>query len=278
MDQLDQPMDNSVTSAERSRKRAPLGAIWSFTLNNWKDQELTHLDEVLKNSEWPAAVGQEVGDNGTPHLQCWVNFGKRKRPTEMEEFRKLRRIHWGDEHGKPQRTKNVVEGPTYCCKDGDFQLYNGAKRIREIRFPPMNQLWELQILQIIQQEPDDRTIYWYWSEKGNIGKTTFSKYLTAKHGALPLSGRGHDCRNGIAKYYENNGVHPEILVFPIPMSYNSEYLSYEAIETCKDMYFYSGKYEGAPICGPCPHLFVFANFAPDESKMAIDRWKIHQID
>ena len=169
-------------------------------------------------------------------------------------------------------------GPKYCAKEGDYKLYNGAKLPREIKFPVMDKDWELEVLDIIKTEPDDRTIYWYWSENGNLGKTTFCKYLTVKHGAIPLSGKGADVRNGVCTYLKDKGETPELCVFPIPRSFSSEYVSYEAIENIKDMYFYSGKYEGGAVCGPCPHLFVFANFAPDESRMSADRWCVRNID
>jgi len=269
-------MDNSVTSPVR---RGPLGEKWMFVLNNWMDQEYSILDEILSTNSWPAAVGKEVGEQGTRHLQCWIDFGRRVRPTEMKLFKqRLPRLHWGDDQGRPQRSKSRVDGPTYCCKDGDFKLYNGCKRRREIIFPPMDRWWQLEILEIIKQEPDNRTIYWYWSEHGNVGKTTFCKYLSVHHDAIPLSGKGADVRNAVCTYVKDFEDFPILCVFPIPKSYNSEYLSYEAIENVKDMYFYSGKYEGGKVCGPCPHLFVFANFPPDETRMMVDRWKVTNID
>ena len=193
---MDQEEDNSVTPPDKVKKRSPLGEMWSFTMNNWTNRHLDQLDQLLDGSSWPAAVGKEVGESGTPHLQCWINFGKRVRPSEMKCFADLP-IHWGDDKGRPQRTKSEIDGPTYCAKDGDYKLYNGARIRREIKFPVMDKPWEVEILDIISKEPDDRTIYWYWSSDGNLGKTTFCKYLTMKHGAIPLSGKGADVRNGV---------------------------------------------------------------------------------
>ena len=86
-------------------------------------------------------------------------------------------------------------------------------------------------------------------------------------------------RNGVVEYSKrNDGDTPEFVIYPIPRSYAAEYVSYEAIESVKDMFFYSGKYEGGAICGNCPHVLVFANHPPDTSKMSIDRWNIVQID
>jgi hypothetical protein len=133
------------------------------------------------------------------------------------------------------------------------------------------------ICDLIKGIPCDRKIFWFFGE-GNIGKTQFSKYLSATHGAICLSGKGADVRNGVVQYKMANGDTPEVVLFPIPRSYNSDYLSYEALENIKDMYFYSGKYEGGMINGNSPHLIIFANEPPDVSKVSRDRWRIYEID
>lgn len=112
-----------------------------------------------------------------------------------------------------------------------------------------------------------------------MGKTQFCKYLSAKHGAACLHGKGSDVRNGIVEYMESNeGLLPELVVFPIVRSYNTDYLCYESLENIKDMYFYSGKYHGGMVNGNSPHLFIFSNEAPDESKLSSDRWNIIEIE
>lgn len=137
--------------------------------------------------------------------------------------------------------------------------------------------WEKEILEKIKEEPDDRTIWWYWEPEGLAGKTQLCKYLTVHHGAIPVSGKGADVRNAICTHLKDTGTCPDLVVFPIPKCYNLEYLSYEALENVKDMYFYSGKYEGGVVCGPNPHVFVFANEEPDYSRMSSDRWKVVEI-
>lgn len=227
----------------------------------------------LEGCQW--IVGYEVGEQGTAHLQGYVEFPTKVRPIGYKGFPV--QIHWGDKEGKPckgDRMHNVK----YCSKDGKVEQASTLKPPREVKFPPMDKDWEKEVLEIIKQEPDDRTIYWYWSESGNIGKTTFCKYLCLKHDACLLAGKGADVRNGALTWKKDKGAYPDLCVFPVPRSFNSEYLSYEAIENIKDALFYSGKYEGGTVADPCPHLFVFSNFPPDESKMSTDRWVIVNID
>lgn len=139
-----------------------------------------------------------------------------------------------------------------------------------------NYSWEREVLKIIKNPPDERTIHWYWGAC-NIGKTSFCKYLTATKGAIALSGKGADMRNGIIEYIKKNGHHPQLVLINIPKTFDVNYISYEGIENVKDMYFYSGKYEGGMVCGPNPHLFVFANEEPIELAMGSDRWRIKEI-
>ena len=98
-----------------------------------------------------------------------------------------------------------------------------------------------------------------------------------KKGAICLHGKGADVRNGVVDFYNKQGYTPNLIVFPIPRSYDTDYLSYEALENIKDMYFYSGKYEGGQICGNCPHLLVFANCPPNITKMSEDRWRVVEL-
>ena len=138
--------------------------------------------------------------------------------------------------------------------------------------------WQKDIINILKTEPDKRTIHWYYDLQGNIGKTTFAKYLTLNFGAVPLGGKAADCRNGIVQYAKTNkGNTPEVVVVNIPRSFKKKYVSYEAFENIKDMYFFSGKYEGGVICGNCPHLFIFANNEPNYTKLSNDRWNVVDI-
>ena len=110
-------------------------------------------------------------------------------------------------------------------------------------------------------------------------ETTFCKYLNKTYGGCVIGGKSADSKNCVATYIANSkdGRAPELVICPIPKSYDVEYISYEAIEMIKDMFFYSGKYEGGQVNDACPHVFVFGNSKPDISKMMKDRWKVYEI-
>jgi len=240
---------------------------WCFTLNNYTDEDISSIVPIINEKCEKALIAKEVGESGTPHLQGFLKLKIKERP--MTIFNN-KRIHWEAAKG------NDASQLTYIGKQNVPFLNIGFPKPIKLINPDYT--WEKDILKLVETEPDDRTIYWYWSESGNMGKTSFCKYLTVKHGAIALSGKAADMRNGVIDYLKTNGCTPELVLIPIPRSFNTDYLNYEGIENIKDMYFYSGKYEGGQVCGNCPHVFVFANERPDESKMSGDRWVIVKID
>ncbi len=265
-------LGNTKPTLIKKPKQVSPSKRWCFTFNNYSSEDLKKISSIVLEKCDVAIIGEEVGNSGTPHLQGYIEFMIKARALGV--FSMFTQIHW--EKAKASRLINFQ----YCSKDAKIALQIGYKIPKEVKILNYSQLytWQKDIIDIIGTEPCDRTIYWYWSDKGCVGKTTFCKYLTMKHGAICLHGKGADVRNGVVNYKEKNGDTPDIVLFPIPRSYNTEYLNYESLENIKDMYFYSGKYEGGMICGNPPHLIVFANEPPDIEKCSIDRWKIIQID
>ena len=252
------------------KKRISASKIWCFTINNYNHNDIVLLSSLYPNEAEYICFQEEQGlETGTPHLQGVVKFNNSIRPLEYKPLKKLSSGHW-------TKCRNYAASIDYCHK--------AESRIGRIyEFPEPYNIdialydWQIEIVNIIKKEPDDRTIYWYWSQEGCKGKTTFCKWLTLNHGAICLHGKGSDIRNGVLDYYNKNNKYPKLCVFPIPRSYNEEYLSYEGLENIKDMYFYSGKYEGGMVCGECPFLFVFANVPPDLSMCSKDRWIVREI-
>lgn len=245
---------------------------WCFTFNNYSEKDLCELVPRIDDLAKRGLIGKEVGKSGTPHLQGYVEFKKKMRP--KSSFNE--RIHWEKAKGCAKSNHD------YCSKDGNVIWRKGYPpkwAMKPIKVLDRGQLypWQKQICEAIEVEPDDRTIWWFWSKKGNLGKTTFAKYLCMRHDATVLAGKGADVRNGVCEYVKRNGFTPHLVVYPIPRSYNADYLSYESIENIKDMLFYSGKFEGGMVCGNCPHVVIFANIPPQTEKMSGDRWKVFEI-
>ncbi len=241
---------------------------WCMTLNNPSDDDIKSFSSICSKFCKFAIVGLEVGESGTPHLQGYIEFKKKSRPMSVFSNKK---IHWE----KSKATK--YENWTYCTKDGNIKIQVGEG------FEPVYELdlklkpWQIKIVEILNEEPDDRTIRWYWEPEGGIGKTVFQKYCFLNmRGVTVLGGSSDDMRNGIIQYEKNNeGRLPKIVFINLPRS--SRGVCYKGLEQIKDMFFYSGKYEGGMICGRPPHVMVFANEPPDDTKLSTDRLIVERL-
>lgn len=265
---------NSPPVKEEKSKKKTISASkrWCFTYNNYCATDLTPFNEFLGKNCSIVFYSKEKGESGTPHLQGYLEFKKRSRPktvfknTVWDTF-----IHWEKAKG------SMIENYQYCSKDGPFFFYKGVQQYHPLKLITPDREYQKFILDLIKTEPDDRSIYWFYETVGNVGKTCFTKYLCEKEMALCLSGKASDVKNGVVASVEKRGTTPSLIVYDIPRSFNSDYLNYESLESIKSMMFYSGKYEGAQICGnPC-HLIVFSNEPPDVEKLSKDRWKIFKI-
>ena len=102
----------------------------------------------------------------------------------------------------------------YCAKDGDYYTFNilVPKPIKTLKTDQLYD-WQKIIIDIINEEPDDRAIYWFKDDNGKTGKTTFCKYLCLMHGAIMLSGKSADMKNAIVEYNKTNLTTPFYFFF-----------------------------------------------------------------
>lgn len=240
---------------------------YCLTLNNWTENEYNNIVNIFSSdssNKW--IIGKEKGESGTPHLQIYISFATKQRFTAVKKI--CERFHIEPCRG------NELSNINYCSKDGDYICQNikVPKPLKKLACEDNFYPWQLELLEIIKSEPDDRTLHWITGVEGGNGKTTFCKYLVRFKNALVLSGKACDMKHAIVKYKEKWNDTPELILINIPKSFNTDFLSYQGIEEIKDMLFYSGKFEGDMIDGNNPHLFVFSNDFPDKSKMSKGRW------
>ena len=237
------------------KKQISPAKFWCFTLNNYTEENCSSIKSIMENYDAvdEFIIGKEVGAQGTPHLQGFCSFKKKVRPSGIFG---IKEIHF--EKCKAGRQANLE----YCAKAHNI-LTTNMKIPKPIKIPTYEMLydWQLEILDIIKEEPDDRKIFWYYGEQG-IGKSQFQKYLALKHEAFILGGGVKDMKNGVLEYRKDKGYLPELIIVNLPLEEDLERLQYSSFEIIKDMIFYSGKYEGGMICGNNPHLFIFANAKP----------------
>jgi hypothetical protein len=88
---------------------------WCFTLNNYSNDDKQHLSSLFNSLDACVYLvyGEEVGDNGTPHLQGFVSFSSRKTLNYCRQ-QLSSSAHFEVARGTP------VQAADYCKKDGAF--------------------------------------------------------------------------------------------------------------------------------------------------------------
>ena len=145
---------NTKSLSTRSRK-------WCFTLNNYSETELKLILVRLETLKHIYIVGEEIGEQGTPHLQGYIEG---KNAIKWDTLKKiLPKAHI--EPCKGSRKQNVI----YCSKDNKFHTninmnlyidkkkYNLKIQFEDIKWKPFQ---ENILKKIKTNNPDDRKINW----------------------------------------------------------------------------------------------------------------------
>ena len=237
---------------------------WQFVLNNYTKEEVSSIVPILERESKIFVVGDEVGENGTPHLQVYIEFNKKVRPMSLFENN---RIHW--EKCRGNRDSNIA----YCSKEKVLVSKGIPKPVKVIdKLYP----WQQKIEELCKTEPDDRTIHWYYDTDGNIGKSAFIKYMVIKNKVLYCGGgRYNDIMNLV---FNQDMDSTNTVMFDIPRAHESK-ISYASLECIKNGLVSNMKYETGVKTFNSPHLIIFANFPPDDTnKLSRDRWNISCLD
>ncbi len=241
--------------------------LWSFTLNNYETSDILHLKLRLNKLCKRWIFGEEVGDNGTPHLQGQFSLIKKQRLTAMKKWDK--RIHW-------EATRNIDASEQYCRKDGKYYTnieFEDYDEYNKVVWKP----WQQEIVNKVEQDcVKKREINWIYDSEGNSGKSMLTRYLALAENALIVDGKKSDIMHQIAKRCEE-GLKIGTVIIDIPRASKNN-ISYAAIEAIKNGFISSGKYEGGQYSFRVPHVYVFANEPPEKHMMSNDRWNIININ
>lgn len=104
------------------------GTRWCFTLNNYTNDDIEHVKNIVHRY---IIFGKEVGESGTPHLQGFIIFPSTKRLAAVRRL--IPRGHWSLAGGTNEQAS------VYCKKDdleayehGDMPLTPAAQRLNQI--------------------------------------------------------------------------------------------------------------------------------------------------
>ena len=243
---------------------------WVFTVNNYTEVDINRL--TVCSSIEQLSMQEETGESGTPHLQGYLKFKKKSRPLSVFSSGRCGQIAGGTAHW--EKCKNVNAAIEYTQKTESRtgrQFVKGLRIVKPLKCLQREQLypWQSKIVELIQTEPDDRTINWFWESKGAIGKSALVRYLVINHNALLVAGKGADIKFLICGQKQP----PDIIIYDIPRT-AERYLDYCALEEIKNGVFCSSKYESKMYVMNPPHILCFANFGPDIEALSEDRWNV----
>jgi len=239
--------------------------VYDGVINNYTAFEYEQVCQVLGIKAVKYIVAKEIGTSGTPHLQIYMNLKKKERITAIHKWLGFQRISMR----KCRNEEALIE---YCKKDGDFVSGGFPKPIRiihELRD------WQQKIVDLCLTKPDDRKVYWFWEDKGNIGKSAFTKYMVVKYNALFCDGgKKADLINLV---FNNDMDKTNVVIFDIPRP-SKGHVSYSTLEAIKNGLVCNTKYEtGVKAFNP-PHIICFANFPPEEpEQLSADRWVVEEL-
>lgn len=136
-------------------------------INNWTEQEYNILIKDCETKASYAVIGKEVGESGTPHLQCFI-YWKNQR-----EFTAMRKKHPRAHLERKSKNSTFKQTSDYCKKDGDY--------------------WEFGKL------PDDRTVNSWEAIDADIKEGMSWEDLTSKYPEEAIKYVG-----GLRSHYETH--------------------------------------------------------------------------
>lgn len=252
-------------------KQPPRYRNWFITINNPNEDDRNALLHKIYSLAQVFAAQLEEGESRTPHFQAAFEFKSGK------SFETIKKIL---PRAKIMKTNNRKAAIVYCTKpEGRLEGPWTKGLPKQIKLIETFRPFQSDILKLISDTPDDRTIHWFYDKTGSVGKTSFAKYLCVNYNALYCCGKCSDTKYLIAKHFEKDECNKDDLICIFGFTRTKEdYVSYEAIESVKDGIFTSTKYESTMVVFNSPHVFIFANFKPDKNALSKDRWSIKKIN
>lgn len=269
------PLAPEAGNTKQLPQRISASKRWSFTYFYEKGSNgYDLLIEEFKKINANYIIGKEVcPTTGKEHLQGYVEFADKIRPLENGNFKKLK-IHW--EKSKGNRNDNII----YCSKENNYISTFIMKKplidpLAGFKLRP----FQKKVIDLISEEPNNRTIHWFWDDNGNSGKTSLAKHLCIHYpnSVLFVNGAGKDIKYAVSEFISNEDNYLKICIFYFTRSVEN-FISYEAIESVKDGIVFNTKYESKMSIFNSPHVVCMANFEPDYSSLSADRWNVSKVD
>lgn len=259
---------------------------WCFTKNDIPQNEeeairfyssySSNIKQHLKYLSYQLEVGEK---DKKYHIQGYFELLKKQRLTALKEIIDAT-AHF--EPAKGSKEQNNAYTSKENTKVAPVIIYDKSKEPKytaeELGLIPSDDLyeWQKQVLALANTKADRRTIHWFFETEGNVGKSETVRQLIHYHKFGLIDGKKKDIMCSIIG---EDGTKDIMKGYVFNFSRDKEgKVSYDSMETIKDGLIFSSKYKSSGGIIPPVHIFVFANWKPDVTKMSLDRWKIYLIE
>lgn len=291
---------------------------WIFTINNYSDVEVLKVGELGTSNEIHYLVYQlERGENGTDHVQGYVQLKKRKTLATMKRLLGDR-THLEMAKGSPGQNRDYctkedtrIEGPFEygVMKGGAGSRTDISDFIARVKSGPVSEKEIIEEygelvakyprfvdrVQRLYTEPARENfvprIGWqfdlYLVLNGPVDKRKVIWYWEhSGNVGKSYFALNYSAGDGRFGYVVTGGRFSDIfyayknepVVFFDWARDQEESFPYRVIEAFKNGYFLNTKYESVSRRFAVPHVVVFSNFPPDRSKLSEDRWQIKELN
>lgn len=237
-----------------------------FTLNNYTLEEEAKLTD---SDLWRYLIyGREVGENGTPHLQGYMELNRQM------NWRSLKK-KLGERYHLESRLGTQEEAIIYCKKDGDFlelgtkkkqgcrvdlielkeKVLKGDKKVRDIIKDDVQNYQQLRFVEglskyiALPKEQIKRKVYWYWGPSG-IGKT-FDAFEEAKNEEYWMSGKD-------LKWFEGYWGQPNVIID----DFRGDFCTFHFLLRLLDDYPLRVEYKGSSTPWLATTIWVTSTYSP----------------
>lgn len=155
------------------------------------------------------------------------------------------------------------------ASDAEWKRASGLLVAPEIQL----RVWQQTIIDELQQPPHPRRIVFVVDIEGGAGKSTFAQYLSVHFGNQLI--RLHPARGADLAYCLDRPY--KYFIVDCPRG-SQEFMPWSFLESVKDGYVVSTKYESAIKTWPHPHLYIFTNSSPPENVLSKDRVVQYFVD
>lgn len=289
---------------------------WCFTLNNYSDDDILRLNELVTTDTRVAYLiyGKEVAASGTPHLQGYLSLKSKLRLVQVKV------IIGSNPHLEVAR--NVNASVEYCKKDGNWKEFGTRLQNRQGVRSDLDEFKEavkggmLSLAQIREHHSDVYAKYHRFCLE--YVADNYPEVVIPDHELRPWQQNlktklelepdrrkvifivdevGNSGKSWFAHYYTKligetcqvmlpgrkadmaYALKPGLKVFFLdaPRSKQGEYIQYDFLEDLKNGYVFSTKYESRIKKYEPMHIVVNMNENPDRTKLSADRYDIIQI-